>query len=98
MKSSLHCSSPAINVSRVRNRVRLGGHNVPEDKIVARYHRPLSLLLDAIRQSDRAYVFDNSSSQQRWIAEITDGHQLALKVAQEPPRFQRAVLDKVPTQ
>jgi len=89
---------PAINVSRVRNRVSLGGHDVPEDKIVARYHRSLSLLLHAIRQSDRAYVFDNSSSQQRWIAEITDGHQLELKVDQVPQWFQRAVLDKVPTQ
>jgi predicted ABC-type ATPase len=86
---------PAINVSRVRNRVTLGGHDVPEDKIVARYHRSISLLLDAIRQSDRAYVFDNSSSQQRWIAEITDGHQLELKAGQVPLWFQRAVLDKV---
>jgi predicted ABC-type ATPase len=32
---------PAINISRVRNRVILGGHAVPEDKIVARYHRSL---------------------------------------------------------
>jgi predicted ABC-type ATPase len=40
---------PAINVSRVANRVALGGHAVPEDKIVERYHRSLGLLMDALR-------------------------------------------------
>ena len=35
---------PAINISRVRNRVKQGGHPVPEDKIVSRYERSLSLL------------------------------------------------------
>jgi predicted ABC-type ATPase len=29
---------PAINVSRVANRVALEGHPVPVDKIVSRYH------------------------------------------------------------
>ena len=32
---------PLLNVERVRNRVTLGGHDVPEDRIVARYHRTL---------------------------------------------------------
>ena len=27
----------AINVRRVRNRVKMGGHDVPEDKIISRY-------------------------------------------------------------
>lgn len=86
---------PAINVSRVRNRVLLGGHPVPEDKIVSRYSRSLNLLLDAIRQTDRAYLFDNSSSSQRWIAEITNGRTLELRVDQIPAWFQQSVLEKV---
>ena len=48
---------PAINISRVRSRVKLGGHAVPEDKIVERYSRSLALLMDAIRHSNRAYIF-----------------------------------------
>jgi len=33
-----------INISRVRNRVKLGGHDVPADKIEARYYRtPIGL-------------------------------------------------------
>ena len=51
---------PAINVSRVQNRVKQGGHPVPEDKIVNRYHRSLELLLDAIRHANRASILDNS--------------------------------------
>lgn len=36
---------PIINISRVKARVRRGGHWVPEDKIVSRYSASLDLLL-----------------------------------------------------
>lgn len=40
---------PAIHhVSRVRHRVRLGGHGVPEDRIESRYHRCLALLPESL--------------------------------------------------
>lgn len=32
---------PIINIYRVRHRVRMGGHPVPEDKIISRYQRSL---------------------------------------------------------
>jgi len=89
---------PEINISRVRYRVeKQGGHPVPEDKIVARYHRSLGLLLEAIRRTNRAYMFDNSGENQKytWIAEITDGKVLEVKTDQVPAWFRRAVLDKV---
>jgi predicted ABC-type ATPase len=44
----------------VRQRVALGGHPVPEDRIVARYERSLALLPDALALCDRAVLFDNS--------------------------------------
>jgi predicted ABC-type ATPase len=91
---------PAINISRVRNRVRVGGHPVPEDKIATRYHRSLDLLMEAIRQTNRAYVFDNSGESKdgkhTWLAEITEGRTLELKSNQIPAWFKRAVLDKIP--
>jgi predicted ABC-type ATPase len=90
---------PAINISRVRNRVELGGHAVPEDRIVSRYYRSLELLLDAIRLSNRAYIFDNSGANPErkltWIAEITDGRDIELKTDEIPVWFKRYVLDKV---
>lgn len=89
----------AINISRVRNRVKLGGHSVPEDLIVKRYQRSLDLLMDAIRHTNRAYVFDNSGQQTEhtWLAEITDGKILELKSDTIPMWFKRAVLDKAIT-
>jgi predicted ABC-type ATPase len=90
---------PAINISRVKSRVRLGGHNVPEDRIETRYHRSLGLLMAAIRHTNRAYVFDNSGDRQdkkhAWLAEITEGQKLELKSDRIPAWFKRAVLDKI---
>jgi predicted ABC-type ATPase len=90
---------PEINVSRVANRVALGGHAVPEDKIVSRYHRSLALLMDAIRHTNRAYIFDNSGDHadgaHTWLAEITDGRTIVLKSDRVPGWFNHAVLNKI---
>jgi predicted ABC-type ATPase len=86
---------PLINVSRVRFRVQAGGHDVPEAKIISRYHRSLDLLFEAIRNSSRAYVFDNSSRQPMWIAEVTDGNVMEMKSQQMPSWFKKAVWDKM---
>ena len=90
---------PAINLSRVRNRVNLGGHAVPEDRIAPRYHRSIELLVEAIRHTNRAYVFDNSGDNKEhkhtWLAEITDGKILELKSDQIPAWFKRSVLDRI---
>lgn len=49
-----------INVARVKARHMSGGHNVPEDKIRARYHRALALLPQVITLCDKILVYDNS--------------------------------------
>jgi predicted ABC-type ATPase len=89
---------PAINISRVRNRVKLGGHAVPEGLIVKRYYKSLGLLMEAIRCTNRAYIFDNSGDNadrsHTWLAEITDGRTLELKTDLIPAWFRRAVLDQ----
>ncbi len=88
---------PAINVARVRARVRLGGHDVPEEKIRTRYGRSLDLLLAAIRHTNRACLFDNSreGGERLWVAEITEGRELEIKCDQLPLWFQEAVWNKV---
>jgi predicted ABC-type ATPase len=85
---------PIINILRVQRRVSLGGHPVPEDKIIARYSRSLDLLVDAIRHTNRAYIFDNSTHQQIWTAEITEGEFLEMKTDRMPAWFKTAVWDK----
>ncbi|EKC71893.1 hypothetical protein LEA_07022 [human gut metagenome] len=49
-----------INIDRVRFRVEVGGHDVPEEKIRKRYEGSLCNLRRAIQLADRAYFFDNS--------------------------------------
>lgn len=56
----IHLRSADISVSRVFQRVRKGGHPVPEDKIRERFTRNQSLIREAVLLADRAYIFDNS--------------------------------------
>lgn len=51
---------PDINVDRVRDRVRHGGHGVPEDKIRARYYKSLSNIRQVFSLADYFVLIDNS--------------------------------------
>lgn len=86
--------NPDINVSRVSYRVSRGGHSVPEDKIVTRYHRSLELLMQAVQSTHRAYIFDNSTDAHIWLAEITNGNSLEMKTDQMPAWFKKFLWDK----
>jgi predicted ABC-type ATPase len=85
---------PEINVSRVRHRVKVGGHMVPEDKIISRYQRSLELLPEAVNYANRTYIFDNSGHGHVWVAEVTDGEELEMKTEQMPNWFKTALWDK----
>ena len=54
-------SDPKINLRRVRMRVAMGGHDVPPDRIIARYRRSLDLLCRATLFARRSVLFDNSA-------------------------------------
>jgi len=85
---------PIINISRVENRVKMGGHKVPKEKIINRYYRSLELLSNAVKYSSRAYLFDNSSYDKVWIAEITNGKELELKSEYIPTWLNTYLLEK----
>ncbi len=53
-------SSPQLSFERVRQRVQSGGHDVPKDKVMARYERVMHLLSSALEVADRSLVYDNS--------------------------------------
>ncbi|MEY2926329.1 MAG: hypothetical protein RL367_806 [Pseudomonadota bacterium] len=63
---------PVINRSRVANRVVHCGHDVPPDRIEARYHRCLALLPAAIQACHHCLIFDNSKPEAplRLLAEV----------------------------
>lgn len=53
-------ADPKINVFRVSLRQALGGHGVPEDKIISRYDRALKLLPQLVAICDILHIYDNS--------------------------------------
>ena len=53
-------SDPLINLQRVKNRAKSGGHDVPAKKIITRYSRTMNNLYNSFMLADRAYFFDNS--------------------------------------
>lgn len=85
---------PEINIARIQSRVKMGGHPVPEDKVISRYKRSLGLLREAIRYTHRTYLFDNSGHEQIWLAEITNGKKLEIKINEMPTWFKKAVWDE----
>lgn len=57
----------ARNIERVRGRVLKGGHDVPEDRIRARYVKSLRQLRWFLGHADRAWMFDNSGAEPKLI-------------------------------
>ena len=64
-----------LAVARVASRVGHGGHDVPEDKVRARFHRLWGHLHAAIELVDEARVYDNSRARRpfRLIASYRHG-------------------------
>lgn len=88
-------NDPIINLSRVENRVRQGGHAVPKDKIISRYYRSLDLLIEAVKHTNRTYIFDNSNHIRSWLCEITDGKSVELKQDSVPKWFHENFIKKL---
>jgi predicted ABC-type ATPase len=87
---------PEINISRVSIRVAQGGHDVPKDKIVSRYLRSLELVRNAIRYADRAYFWDTSESESRFVAECAAGERPEMYGDHMPNWFKNYVWDRFP--
>ncbi len=64
--------SPELAVSRVSNRVKCGGHYVPDDIIIARYRRGLQNFFKLyLPLADRWFFYDNSEDMPVLIARRT---------------------------
>ena len=75
--------NPALAVARVRQRVQHGGHDVPDEKLHARFPRTLANLQAAIPIVDEAFLFDNSSYDRPY--RIVAVYQRGRLVSQHPP-------------
>ena len=54
--------NPNMNVLRVADRVKLGGHDVPREDILRRYERSLANLNKAAKIVDELILYDNSTN------------------------------------
>ncbi|WP_414122920.1 zeta toxin family protein [Corynebacterium nuruki] len=66
----------AVSQSRVLERVELGGHSVPPDKVAERYERLWTNLVEARQIADVTRYYDNSSARHPFqtVAQYTRGH------------------------
>ncbi len=76
--------SPLINIERVKQRVKAGGHSVSEDKIESRYYKSIELLKEAIPHTYKTFLFDNSADKFRYVLEIFNGQDIIYQQEQIP--------------
>lgn len=65
-------SSAEESIRRIKNRVRKGGHNIPDNNVLRRYHRRFSSLARILPYCDRAKFYDNEN-QFSYVAEYRNG-------------------------
>lgn len=84
-----------LNINRVKQRKQQGGHDVPEDKIKTRYSRCLNHFFPAIRYAYRAYIWDNSTTKMKLLAEMEPDHSLVISENVMPKWFNTYILQKI---
>ena len=84
--------NPVINVNRIKERVALGGHDVPEEKTRSRYLRCMEQVRYALPYLNRAYFFDNSTEQSIYLAEYESEAGFTLHSELVPSWFRHFVL------
>lgn len=85
--------NPAINASRIANRVMKGGHDVPITKIISRYYKSIRNCKIIASIIDRLYVYDNSidDADARPLFRLTNG-QVAKKYTDDIPEWALTLL------
>jgi len=79
-----------MNIERVRNRVKEGGHDVPVKKIVERRERSFKQLPWFLDQADFALIYDNSGKEPTLVGKKENGVIVLDPLA--PSEIKRAVL------
>lgn len=87
-------SSPRVSEQRVAMRVTQGGHDVPSDKLTARFSRTLANLQAAIRELPHVRIFDNDDlrTPYRLVAIVEHGDLAELN--KPVPQWLRPLLPK----
>jgi predicted ABC-type ATPase len=65
----IYTTNVEINILRIQQRIKAGGHDVPLDKIKSRYSKSLSFALNALENADTAFILDNTNNDFNKVAE-----------------------------
>lgn len=84
-----------INVRRVAGRVKEGGHDVPIDKIRARYDRVMAFMSEAISIADKSVVFNNSLDKPVAILRKYKDGKIKIYPQKEPSEWNKEKLEKI---
>lgn len=82
---------PEECIRRVRRRVALGGHDVPEADVRRRFARSIAALPEAISHADRVVLHDNSSARPYRL--IVRRDQDGLAISADAPRWAAKAID-----
>ncbi len=69
---------PEASIRRVRQRHQRGGHDVPIDRIVARWSRSITMFGRLLPQANEVFVFDNSSTDGPVLIARKNGGQITI--------------------
>jgi predicted ABC-type ATPase len=87
-------SGPDVSKQRVAMRVTQGGHDVPAEKLIARFPRTMANLRAAIREVPAVWIFDNDDLRTPFrLAAVFEGGK-AVKVNQPVPEWLQPLLPK----
>lgn len=86
--------TPVMNLERVKDRVKKGGHFVDGSKIEKRYFLTMDLLIDILKEVDETYLWDNSGTKHNYVGNIKDGI-LNLEFLNIPNWIETYILNKI---
>ena len=86
--------SPAINASRIAQRVMKGGHDVPITKIISRYQKSILNCKYIATKVDRTYLYDNSidDAEQQLLIRLSDGL-IAKRYVNDLPEWAKQIIE-----
>ena len=88
-------ASPAINASRIANRVMNGGHDVPISKIISRYQKSISNCRYIAKKVNRVYLYDNTAenTEATLLIRFADGN-VAKRYVQTLPEWAEQIVEE----
>jgi predicted ABC-type ATPase len=85
--------NPNMNILRVADRVKLGGHDVPREDILRRYERSLANLSKAAKIVDELILYDNSTDAGHQILVAIESDKTVIYVPELPSWVAKANLN-----